>query len=227
MHGIGLTGPTRFVAAKTAHGLKPRRTEGTDAIVAPRVIIVPCSGFPPLPPFRVGRVCVCATQSAVANSIPPWIVQQCSPHVLPFQVHEVLHEPGIEVDLVDHQPVVNATNLAWSAMHNAAGNSDQPHSPELKNNWATPSRVTVLAIHEALGVATAQRVWQCGHTPAPSPRFATNGMCTRTNDECLVAHDLESSAPLRAMKHCRSVIVVKNFSFSHVQCQCHREPFFP
>ena len=173
-------------------------------------------------------MCVLATQSAVANAILVWICTKCFPHVLSFQGHEVLHERSIEMDLVDHQPVVNTTNLAsWSAMHAAPRNSDIPHSPELKNNWATPSRVTMLVIHEAAGVATEQRVWQCGHTPAPSPRFATNGMCTVANDECLVAHDLESSAPLRAMKHRWSVIVVMNLALGHVQCQRHREPFIP
>ena len=49
VHGIGLTGPTRFVAATTAHSLEPHRLLVSHANVAPRVIAIP--SFGPLPLF--------------------------------------------------------------------------------------------------------------------------------------------------------------------------------
>ena len=66
-------------------------------------------------------MCVCATQSALADAILVWIGQKCAPHGLLLQSHEILHQPDIEMDPIDHQPIVNTTNLAsWRSMHAAA-----------------------------------------------------------------------------------------------------------
>ena len=50
VHGIGLTGPTRFVAATTAQSLEPHRRKGSHASVAPRVIVEALLGPAPLMP---------------------------------------------------------------------------------------------------------------------------------------------------------------------------------
>ena len=90
---FGLTGPTRFIAATTAHPLEPLRIVGSHASVAPRVIITTLVGLAPLMPSNLVSKCVCATQCATANATK-WIVRKCSPHDLRLQGHEILHEPG-------------------------------------------------------------------------------------------------------------------------------------